>query len=80
MKSYDMILDLDSRLQQVVRTLPTTNYSANGRCKPVCKRSYLSFKQTQPEISTKPCRTFNRPDGRYLHAVEQGMSASCSAA
>ncbi|KAK9893390.1 hypothetical protein P389DRAFT_175407 [Cystobasidium minutum MCA 4210] len=35
MKSYDMILDLDSRLQQVVRTLPTTNYSANGRCKPV---------------------------------------------
>lgn len=36
-KSYDMILDLDSRLQEVVKTLPTSNYSANGRCKPVCK-------------------------------------------
>lgn len=36
-KTYDLILNLDTKLQEVVRRIPTTNYSANGRCKPICR-------------------------------------------
>lgn len=40
-KSYDMILHLDGHLQKAVKSLPTTNYSANNRCKPICRLSVL---------------------------------------
>jgi hypothetical protein len=82
-KSYDMILDLDSRLQEIVGTLPTTNYSANGHNKPVCERlvkwAAASFCRVIIEL-TQPC--LYRPNDCHMYALEQSKlslqtSTSC---
>ncbi|KAK9896836.1 hypothetical protein P389DRAFT_49941 [Cystobasidium minutum MCA 4210] len=77
-KSYDMILRLDGHLQQAVRMLPTTNHSANGRCKPIYRTVLTCVLLNRVVRLHRPflIKGLENPTSKYAYSAKMCISSA----